>query len=134
MTRKTYYPAIDLGPLPTAAVNAVLDTELEPGNARLSPAAHRHMAEDHPDDYPVCIANLRRAIADPTFIGQAPHHPENFELIRRINRPDGKGVLVAVGLEPDKTGTYRVRSCYLVRREVIDTRRREGRLRPPPPR
>ena len=55
-------------------------------------------------------------------------------MLRRINRPDGKVVLVAVGLEMDDAGNYRVRSCYLVTEEQVDQRRRNGRLRPPPPR
>ena len=50
-SRRSHFPARDLGPLPVDAINAVLGTELEPGNVRLSEAAHRHMAEDHPDDY-----------------------------------------------------------------------------------
>ena len=92
------------------------------------------MAEDHPDDYALCIASLRLAISDPSFIGQAPKRFGNFELVRRINHPDGKAVLVAVGLEVDRHGEYRVRSCYLVTRDVVDNRRRAGRLLPPPAR
>src|ERR1700722_5384157 len=108
------YPAVDLGPLPDAAINAVLGTELEPGRVRLSARAHRHIAEDHPDDYGVCFPALAEAVAAPSFIGQAPRRTGNFEMLRRINHPDGKLVLVAVGLEIDDAGDYRVRSCYLV--------------------
>lgn len=127
------YTAIELGPLPADAINAVLGTELEPGLVRLSAVAHRHMAEDHPDDYPVCIAALPGAIAAPSFIGQAPGHAENFEIIRRIARADGQAVLVAIGLETDEAGEYRVRSCYLVKAKVVDARRLAGRLVAPPP-
>jgi hypothetical protein len=115
-------------------INAVLGTELEPGNVRLSEQAHRHMAEDHPDDYAVCFPVLATAIATPTFIGQAPRRTNNFEMLRRINHPDGKVVLVAIGLEMDDAGAYRVRSCYLVGGEQVDQRRRSGRLKSPPPR
>jgi hypothetical protein len=117
--------------LPVDAINRALGTELDSGHARLSRRAHRHMAEDHPDDYPACIAALRGgfAIAAPTFIGQAPDHPRNFEMIRRIGRPDGRVVLVAIGLEPDDTGFYAVRSCYLLQPEKVENRRREGRLK-----
>jgi hypothetical protein len=69
------YPAVDLGQLPVGIINAVLGTELEPGRVRLSEQAHRHMAEDHPDDYAVCFPVLAAAIATPTFIGQAPCQP-----------------------------------------------------------
>jgi hypothetical protein len=131
---RPHFPALDLGPLPVDAVNAVLGTELEPGNVRLSETAHRHMAEDHPDDYAICIASLPYTIAEPSFIGQAPQHTSNFELLRRVNHPDRKSVLVAVGLEMDRSGEYRVRSCYLVAAGTVDNRRRAGRLKPPPPR
>jgi len=132
--RPTLYPAIDLGPLPVEAINAVLGTELEPGHVRLSEQAHRHIAEDHSDDYAVCFPALAATIAAPSFIGQAPRRTGNFEMLRRINHPDGKLVLVAVGLAVDDAGDYRVRSCYLVAGEQVDQRRRAGRLKPPLPR
>jgi hypothetical protein len=91
------------------------------------------MAEDHPADYADCIAALPATIASPTFIGQAPGHTRNFEMVRRIARPDGQAVLVAIGLEVDDVGDYRVRSCYLISAATVDARRRAGRLIPPPP-
>jgi hypothetical protein len=57
------YPAINLGFLPVEAINAVLGTELETGRVRLSRLAHRHMAEDHPEDYGICFAALAETIA-----------------------------------------------------------------------
>src|SRR4029077_10954858 len=123
--RPVLYPAVDFGPLPVAAINAVLGTELEPGHVRLSEQAHRHIAVDHPDDYAVCFSALAAAIAAPSFIGQAPRRTGNFEMLRRINHPEGKLVLVAVGLEIDDAGDYRVRSCYLVSAEQVDRRRRD---------
>ena len=128
------YPAIDLGPLPVDLINAVLGTELDPGLVHLSEQAHRHMAEDHPEDYALCFASLRLAISTPSFIGQAPKRTGNFEILRRVNHPDGKVVLVAVGLEMDTRGNYRVRSAYLVRGQTVDDRRRAGRLKAPPSR
>ena len=62
---KHNYPAIDLGILPVDLINNALGTELEPGRARLSRTAHRHMAEDHPADYPVCRAEIEATIATP---------------------------------------------------------------------
>ncbi len=128
------YPALDLGLLPVDRINAVLGTELEPGQVRLSRSAHRHMAEDHPADYPDCIATLPQVIAEPTFVGQAPRHGPNFEMVKRVVRMDGKAVLVAIGLEPDDAGAYRVRSCYLISSDTADARRRALTLRLPPPR
>ncbi len=109
----TSYPALDLGPLPVAQINAVLGTELQPGNARISRRAHQHMAEDHPDDYPVCLSALLSVIASPTFIGQDPKHSRNFVLVKRVGLADGRAVLVAVGLKPE-AGTYSVRASYLI--------------------
>jgi hypothetical protein len=128
------YPAIDLGPLPIDLINAILGTELDPGIVRLSETAHRHIAEDHPADYALCFASLRIAISAPSFIGQAPKRTGNFEVLRRVNHPDGKVVLVAIGLETDAAGEYRVRSAYLVSAQTVDERRRAGRLKAPPPR
>ena len=128
-TIDTPYPAIDLGPLPVDAINCALGTELEPGHARLSRTAHKHRAVDHPVEYPVCIAEIAAAIAAPTFIGQAPEHGRNFEMIRRIGRTDGSAVLVAVGLEPDRSGDYKVLTCYLLAADKMEERRQKGRLR-----
>ena len=114
-----------------AAVNAVLGTELDPGIVRLSARAHAHMARDHPADYPACIVALPDAIATPSFIGQAPGHTGNFEMIRRTTRPDGRVVLVAIGLQPAR-GFYLVRSCYLIGAEQVNNRRLAGRLFVPP--
>lgn len=87
------------------------------------------MAEDHPADYLAYLAALPTVVASPSFIGQAPGHGRNFELLQRIARADGKVVLVAIGLERDDAGEYRVRSCYLVTAETVDTRRQAGRLK-----
>lgn len=124
----TNYPEIHLGPLPVAKINAALGTDLEPGNVILSRQAHMHMARDHPDDYEACIQALPLAIAQPSFVGQAPVSRDNFEIVRRAARPDGKSVLVAVGLELDAEGLYRVKSSYLLEPEKVDSRRRKGRL------
>ncbi len=129
MPSRNPHPALDLGPLPVDLINDLLDTELEPGHARLSRIAHRHMALDHPTDYPICIVELAAAVATPTFVGQAPEHGRNFEMIRRIGQLDGSVVLVAIGLEPDDHGDYSVRSCYLLEAHKVEERRLAGRLR-----
>ncbi len=122
------YLALDLGPLPVDLINRTLGTELNPGRVRLSPRAHRHIAEDHPNDYATCMAELPGAIAAPTYIGQAPHHAENIELVKRVRGVQGWMVLVAVSLEADKRGDYRVRSAYLIREATVQERRMRRRL------
>ena len=124
------YPALDLGWLPVDLVNRTLGTELDPGRVRLSRRAHRHMAEDHPDDYPTCIAALPAAIAAPSYIGQAPHHGRNIEFVKRVRGRKSSMVLVAIGLEVDERGDYRVRLAYLIKEAALEHRRQTGRLFP----
>lgn len=126
--RAPCYKPMALGPLPVEAINRALGTELEAGMARLSATAHRHMAEDHADDYAACISVLADAVVSPSFVGQAPEHTRNFEIIRRVPRPDRKSVLVAVSLEPDERGDYRVVSCYLIDEADVNARRMAKRL------
>lgn len=111
MSRHTKYPELNLGLLPASTVNAALGTEMVTALVRLSRQAHRHIAEDHPNDYAVCIAALPAAIATPSFIGQGPGHTRNFELVRRMTRADGRAILVAISLDLDTGGAYRVVSC-----------------------
>ena len=49
-------------------------------------------------------------------------------MVKRIGLADGRMVLVAIGLEPDVAGGYRVRTSYLLEPEKVDARRRDGRL------
>ena len=91
------------------------------------------VAADHPGEYAACLAALPDAVSAPSFIGQAPGHTGNFELVRRIGRPNGQAVLAAMAIDLDKTGEYRVRSCYLISAETVDQRRRAGRLKAVPP-
>jgi hypothetical protein len=131
--RMPLYPKIEFDKLCIDLINAVLGTELEPGLVILSTQAHRHIAEDHAADYALCIAALADALIAPTFIGQGPK-ADNFEVVRRINHPEGAAVLVAVGLTVDDDGAYRIRSSYLISERKVDERRRAGRLKAPPPR
>ncbi len=91
------------------------------------------MAEEHPHNDAACIAASTIAIASPTFVGQAPKHTRNFEIVKRVPRPDRRAVLVALGIERDDAGEYRVRTCYLVEPEKVEQRRRNGTLRQVPP-
>jgi len=129
--RMALYPQIKFEHLCVDMINAVLGTELEPGPVILSAQAHYHIATDHAGDYALCKAALADALASPTFIGQGPK-ADNFELLRRINHPDGEVVLVAVSLAMDDDGAYRVRSAYLIPQFSVEARRQAGRLKAPP--
>ena len=127
----TVYRALDLGPLPVGAINRTLGTELEPGQVWLSTKAHEHAATDHPDDYPACLPRLADAIASPAFVGQAPEHAGNFILIKRIPATEpGQSVLVAIGLERDRRGDYRVKSFYRITAERLNSFRTKGTVKP----
>jgi hypothetical protein len=134
------YDARWLGDLPHEMINLTLGLELAPGRVYLSALAHRHMATDHPADYPIVINAIKAAVTAPTFLGQAPRHAANFEVIKRVTvtEQDENGVvlkrhlvLVAICLEPDEAGCYRIVSGYTIKQEDVDTRRAAGRLHPP---
>jgi hypothetical protein len=77
------FPPIVFGPLAVDMINRTIGTELQPGLARLSSRAHRHAQIDHPEDYALCMRIIEAVVMDPSFIGQAPKHGRNFELLRR---------------------------------------------------
>lgn len=124
------YPAFKIGPLPVAQINKALDLELDDGDVWVSKAAHQHIAEDHPDDYPLIIAHIVEIIRDPTFAGQDPKHGKNFYLVRMlpVDR-DRNFAMVAIGLEMTQYGTYSVRSAYAISKEDVDTRTTRGSLK-----
>jgi hypothetical protein len=121
------YAALELGPLCVETINRTLGMELPPGSAHMSALAHRHAAEKHPLDYPVCHPLIALVIADPTFIGQSPRHRDNFEMVRRLPGSGG-AVLVAVSVETDNKGRYRIRSFYVIAEAEVSARRAKRHL------
>lgn len=132
-TRKDACTALLLGPLNVDIVNDTLDTELEPGDLYLSREAHWHIACDHTADYDACIAALHRIGNAPSLLGQAPKHGRNFEMIARFRSADPARsyVLIAVGLERDERGSYRVKSAYSLAEHEVTKRRMKGHLKAP---
>ena len=131
MNRKLFKPklkAFRVGPLPAAAINAALGTELDPGDVWVSKAAHQHIAVDHADDYAAVKANIIDIITAPTWVGQDPKHAENFYLVRRVPQQGKEAVLIAIGLEPNEYGTYNVRTAYAISEDDILARRLRGSL------
>lgn len=74
------------------------------------------------------MAEIAAAVASPNFIGQAPAQPRNFEMIRRTRVSAGEVVLIAIGLDMDEQGDYRVRSGYSITTEKLDRRRQSGHV------
>jgi hypothetical protein len=112
-----------LGPCPHELINRTLDLEIEAGNVVLSVRAEDHIKRDHPADYAVVMASLAQVGSNPGYIGQAPHHADNIEMVRRIVTDDTQSiVLVAIRLERNYYGNYNVVSAYCIREEQIAAR------------
>lgn len=124
------YKAFRVGPLAAAQINKALGLELELGDVWVSRACHRHIAEDHPDDYAHIKANITDIIREPMWVGQDPKHANNIYLIRRLPVEDNLPVaLVAIGLEMTEFGTYNVRSAYRIKQRDVDSRIIRGSLK-----
>lgn len=124
------YKAFRVGPLAAEQINRALDLELDDGDVWVSRACHRHMAEDHPSDYPHIKSNIIEIIREPTWVGQDAKHGANIYLIRRLSVEDDlPAALIAIGLEMTEYGTYSVRSAYRIKQEDVDTRILHGSLK-----
>ncbi len=129
MNAATKFHAITLGRLAIDKVNQALGTELDPGDVWLSPGAHRHIAVDHPDDYPFIMAVIADVVAQPLYVGQDPKHGRNFYIVRPL--PAGAPnphALVSIGLARDEVGRYRVRTAYTISQDTVTARRSAKRL------
>lgn len=120
---------IPLGPLPVDMINRTLGLDLEPGEVVFTAAAQRHAIKRHADDYAKCVPHLGQAISSPSFVGDDFKNPSSFELVVRVAALGG--VLVAVGVERDASGHYRVYSAYPVSGTTIENRRQKNHLKPP---
>lgn len=124
------FPPIILGDLAVDMINRTIGTELQPGLARLSSKAHRHVKLDHPEDYALCMLFIDAMVKEPSFIGQAPKHGRNFELLRRIPGRNGDATLVAVQMEPDEKGDYSIVSFYRIIASELHSKRTRGHILP----
>jgi phage-Barnase-EndoU-ColicinE5/D-RelE like nuclease3 len=124
------YKAFRIGPLDIAPINKAMKTELDPADVWVSKACHAHIANDHPNDYPIIMANFVEIIRSPTMVGQDPKHGENFYLVKRIPVGDQSNfILVAIGLTLSQHGTFNVRTAYRLSQADIDSRRLRGSLK-----
>lgn len=123
--------AFRVGPLPAMLINRALGAELEAADVWVSKACHTHIADAHPEDYPLILANLIDILRAPTYAGQDPHAGSGFYLVKRIE-PGVAGrdfALVAIALERSKHGTYNVKSAYTIKQSTVDSRRMNGALK-----
>lgn len=115
------YKAHRLGPLCADRINKTIGTELETADVWVSKAAHRHIAEDHPNDYALVWAALPKLISNPTYVGERSRSTDSFYLVTTVDI-DG-GVLMAISFKMSPHGTYNLQSAYTIKRSAIDNRR-----------
>ncbi|MBI1263770.1 MAG: hypothetical protein GC187_03435 [Alphaproteobacteria bacterium] len=113
--------------LPADVINRALGLELDAAPVWMSKAAHRHIALDHPDDYPRIIDRLGEVISRPAYVGQKPGISDNFYVVRNL-RDVSSPILVAVGIELSTFGSYNLRSAYCISKEDVDRYRQSGHL------
>jgi hypothetical protein len=123
--------AFRVGPLPAELINRALGTELDVADVWVSKACHAHIADDHPDDYPVIMSHLIDILRSPTYAGQDAHNPNGFYLVKRVETAvAGRDfALVAIALEVSQFGTYNVKSAYTIKQQDVDSRRLKGALK-----
>ena len=128
---KSKRKAFKVGPLPADLINKALGTELDVADVWISKACHSHIANDHPEDYPVVIANIVDILRSPTYAGQDPHAGSGFYLVKRVDPGVASRdfALVAIALELSQHGTYNVKSAYLIKQQDVDSRRIKGALK-----
>ena len=128
MANKPKFHPINLGPLPHDLVSAILRLPMAQGIVHYSAPAQMHSYQRHPDTFHLCQPFLAMAVAQPSYIGQAPGHTaDGFEHV--LCAPDDEiNVLVAITLRPCNMGLYRVRSVYPLDINTVLRRVRKGFL------
>ena len=121
------FPALDLGPLPAELVGRMLHCELIAGVVHFSAANQDHAFARHGEEFRRCLPHVEATIIAPDYIGQSPHHPVEFEMVRAMA---GNSVftLVAVTLGVDDVGRYSIQSVYPIGRGIVERRLRKRHL------
>ncbi|MDP2359049.1 MAG: PBECR2 nuclease fold domain-containing protein [Beijerinckiaceae bacterium] len=127
-TKRKKQPDLHLGEMPVGKIKTTIDVDLEPGPVVLTAGAQKHAASRHPEDYAECMPHLAGIIASPLYIGDDLNNL-GIELIGRIRALDS-AVLVAVTIDKDERGRYRVCSFYPISEAKIENRRARRFLKP----
>ncbi len=128
MSRRPKYVDLVLGPLPADVINATIDMELEAGEVILTKGSQKHAAKSHPKEYATCLPHVASIVAAPLYVGDDTINPGKIELIGKV-AAIGSFMLVAVLVEKDKAGHYRIASFYPVSETKIQNRKEKGTLR-----
>lgn len=113
--------------LPYRVINTVLALALARDVVHVSEQTLEHMLTRHPKDYELCDAYLEQVILTPEYVGQSPHHKENFEIIKRVH---SHIILVAISVSPDEYGDYPVKSAYTINHDTLRRRLRKCYIKP----
>ena len=124
MAGRRKHPVLLLGPLPAAMINRTIGTDLAEGEVILTSQKHDHVIKRHPRDYAVCLPHIASVIADPLYIGDDLKN-SGFEIIGQV-QVVSSFVLVAIEIEPDEVGKYRVATFYMISETKIQSRRQKG--------
>ncbi len=105
----------------TLHASIVAGYDLERSSVMIHSALWRKIAKKHLESLSVALLHLKEAIASPHFVGQAPHHFENIEIIRRT--PAGP-LLVAIKIRNPRGFLVRplVASAYLIEQIKVGNR------------
>lgn len=117
----------DIDGLPYKTINVLLDGfTLVTSQVHLSERAIQHIHERHPEDSNICLASIETIVTAPDFVGQAPHYPSNFEIIKRI---ENHMILVAISAIPNEYGKYPIQSAYIIPHDTVRRRLRKRHVR-----
>lgn len=116
-----------IGPLPVCIIEATLGIEVEPGPVVFTVSNQKHALKSHPADFGRCLPHIGAVVSNPMYLRDDFRNGGKIELISRVPAL-GEGLLVAVEIQPDEQGRYRVASMYPVSQKKIDSRRQAGTL------
>src|SRR4051812_36736441 len=122
MSKKNSFVLLELGPLPVDLIESTLAIEVEAGPVVFTVSNQKHSATRHPDDFGRCLPHIGAVVAKPIYLRDDFKNGGKIELIARVSAL-GSGLLVAVEIQPDDFGRYRIASMYPVSQKKIDNRR-----------
>ena len=122
--RETYF----VDNFPFENINRLMDLHLSHAQVRIHDRLWIKLQRKHPEALVVAQLHLDAALCAPDYVGQAPHHFYNLELIKRT--PGGL-LLVAVKIRDDRGAYCRpiIASTYLIGQDTLHNRIANGTLK-----
>lgn len=102
--------------LPYKKINKILKLKLSGNRVHLSKKAIAHIKDKHPKDAGFCLSNIDEVICDPDYIGQAPHHSTNYEMVKVVA---DVAILVALSSIKNAEGNYPIESTYPISKSAL---------------